>query len=85
MEDHKRIGRRVYTTKGHCIMYDKDNQRKEFDFELPGYVSTLERCCTKVKHELKINNVLVTDFSCESRYYSMPVTEFIKHADKITE
>lgn len=85
MEEHKRIGRRIYTTECHCIMYDKDNQRKEFDCELPGYVSSLERACTKVKRELKINNVLVTNYVCSSKYYSMRVEDFVKHADKITE
>ena len=85
MNENRRIGRRIYQTTCHCITYDDNNERQEFDTVVNGTCANLDRASTRVKHELKLRNVLVTEFHTESKYYSMNIEDFIKHATSVTE
>ena len=84
-EERNRIGRRIYTTDCHCIMYDKDNNPVEIDVPLLGNINDLNRATTKVAKQLGTQRVIVKSMETNSYYYSMLTSEFIKHADKVTE
>lgn len=85
MDENHRIGRRIYQTTCHCITYDENKKRVEFDLTIPGNFSSLKRAASAVKRELKNPNVLVTDYTLESHFYSMSTDTFIKYADKISD
>lgn len=85
MQRRSRIGRRVYTTKCHVIMYDENNERKEFDYDIVGNYNDIERANNKISKELGTNRIVVSNITCESKYYSMPMSEFVKYADQISD
>lgn len=84
-EERNRIGRRVFTTMCHCLMYDKDNNPVEIDVPLLGNINSIERATTKAAKQLGTQRVIVKSMETNSYYYSMPISEFINNADKVTE
>lgn len=84
-DERSRIGRRIYTTDCNCLMYDKENNPVEIDVPLLGNINSIERATTKASKQLGTQRVIVKSMETHSYYYSMPVSEFIKHADKVTE
>ena len=85
IDENRRIGRRIYQTTCHCITYDENKKRVEFDCIIDGTCSTIDRAASRVKKELGIQNVLVTGYDTESHYYSMSASDFIKHATRVTD
>ena len=85
MQENHRIGRRVYETLCNVLMYDKDNNQVELDVPIIGNINNLERATSIVARQLGTTRVLVKSMETTSHYYSMPVSDFIKHADCVTD
>lgn len=85
MQENHRIGRRVYETLCNVLMYDKDNNQVELDVPIIGNINNLERATSMVARQLGTTRVLVKSMETTSHYYSMPVSDFIKHADCVTD
>ena len=85
MQEERRIGRRVYETMCHVLMYDKDNNQVELEVLLLGNINDLERATSKVAKQLGTSRVMVKSMETTSHYYSMLMSEFIKHADCVTD
>lgn len=85
MANDNRIGRRVYMTTCHCLMYDKDNNPVELDVPIIGKPLDIARAQTKVQKQIGTKRVIIQSMDTESHYYSMLTSEFIKNADQITE
>lgn len=85
MQEERRIGRRVYETMCQVLMYDKDNNQVELEVLLLGNINDLERATSKVAKQLGTSRVMVKSMETTSHYYSMLMSEFIKHADCVTE
>lgn len=85
MQKEHRIGRRIYETTCEVLMYDKDNNPVELTVPIIGNINKLELATTKVAKQLGTNRVLVKSMETNSRFYSMTMSDFIKHADRVTE
>lgn len=85
MQEERRIGRRVYETMCKVLMYDKDNNQVELEVPLLGNINDLERATSKVSRQLGTTRVMVKSMETTSHYYSMPMSEFIKHADVVND
>lgn len=85
MQEERRIGRRVYETMCQVLMYDKDNNQVELEVPLIGNINDLERATSKVAKQLGTTRVMVKSMETISHYYSMPMSDFIKHADCVTD
>ena len=85
MQENHRIGRRVYETLCNVLMYDKDNNQVELDVPIIGNINNLERATSIVARQLGTTRVLVKSMETTSHYYSMNVSDFIKHADCVTD
>lgn len=85
MQENHRIGRRVYETLCNVLMYDKDNNQVELDVPIIGNINNLERATSIVARQLGTTRVLVKSMETTSHYYSMAVSDFIKHADCVTD
>lgn len=85
MQENHRIGRRVYETLCNVLMYDKDNNQVELDVPIIGNINNLERATSMVARQLGTTRVLVKSMNTTSKYYSMTVSDFIKHADSVTD
>ena len=85
MQEERRIGRRVYETMCQVLMYDKDNNQVELEVLLLGNINDLERATSKVARQLGTSRVMVKSMETTSHYYSMLMSEFIKHADCVTD
>ena len=85
MQEERRIGRRVYETMCQVLMYDKDNNQVEREVSLLGNINDFERATSKVAKQLGTTRVMVKSMETTSHYYSMPMSEFIKHADTVND
>lgn len=85
MQENHRIGRRVYETLCNVLMYDKDNNQVELDVPIIGNINNLERATSIVARQLGTTRVLVKSMETTSHYYSMSVSDFIKHSDCVTD
>lgn len=80
-----RIGRKVTENVCHCIVVDKHNNTTRQDVVLYGDYSNDVRANNAVRRKLHSTRVLIESVETREFYASMPIEQFIKDADQITE
>ena len=77
-----RIGRRIMSTTCDCLIVNDKNDTEKKTVILAGDYSNETRATNACKKRLGVKRLLVQRISTESNYYSMPISEFVKHANK---
>lgn len=85
MQKEHRIGRRVYTTVCEVVLYNAENELETRTVSVVGNYNDKERLSAKIARLLGTSQVIVKTAETTSKFYSMSMDEFIKHADKITD
>ena len=82
---HNRIGRRIYTTHATCTFYNSANKKVEKTLDVCGIHDNMTQLTNKICRKYKLQQVLISQVQVTSKFYSMTMDDFIKHATKITE
>lgn len=77
-----RIGRRITSTTCECLIVNSENNTEKKTVILSGDYTNETRATNACKKRLGVKRLLVQHISTESNYYSMTISEFVKHADK---
>ena len=85
MQKEHRIGRRVYTTVCEVVLYNAENELESRTVSVVGNYNDKERLSAKIARMLGTSQVIVKTAETTSKFYSMSMDDFIKHADKITD
>lgn len=85
MQKEHRIGRRVYTTVCEVVLYNAENELETRTVSVVGNYNDKERLSAKIARLLGTSQVIVKTAETNSKFYSMSMDDFIKHADKITD
>ena len=85
MQKEHRIGRRVYTTVCEVVLYNAENELETRTVSVVGNYNDKERLSAKIARMLGTSQVIVKTAETTSKFYSMSMDDFIKHADKITD
>lgn len=85
MQKEHRIGRRVYTTVCEVVLYNAENELETRTVSVVGNYNDRERLSAKIARLLGTSQVIVKTAETTSKFYSMSMDDFIKHADKITD
>lgn len=85
MQKEHRIGRRVYTTVCEVVLYNAENELESRTVSVVGNYNDKERLSAKIARMLGTSQVIVRTMETTSKFYSMSMDDFIKHADKITD
>lgn len=85
MQKEHRIGRRVYTTVCEVVLYNAENELETRTISVVGNYNDKDKLAIKIARMLGTSQVIVKTAETTSKFYSMSMDNFIKHADKITD
>ena len=81
MNHNQRVGRNIYKLRCKGVYLNDVKETKEFDIVLYGNLSE-KKAINQIKKQLGFDSVMLLETELNREYYSMPIEDFIKYADR---